>query len=223
MARAVRGSILLLAGVALILGLAAVGQPWVTALLSVPPSATTAPAKVFASSGITFEYPASWQVYEQMPLEIGGGQTIAVLGTLPWGECAVTDLNCHIAQSLGPGQVEVTVTTVGSYDICEFATRPIPSGLASAVVRVLLRLHGRPTVRLGPSPMPTGDALTEGSWAWVVAYRGTTGQSVVIDARLRGPNVDALTAAVDHVLATLAVPELLGLTGPVDCGSPFPS
>ena len=223
MKRSARGSILVLAGVTLILGLAALGQPWITAPPPVPPSVTTAPPKVFDSNGITFEYPATWQLYEQMPLMISGGQTIAVLGTLPWGECAVTDLNCHIAQPLAPGQVEVTVTTVGSYDICEFATRPNPSGLAFSRARDLLRLHGRPTVRLGPFPSPSGDPLPEISWTWVVAWRGTTGQSVVIDARLRGPNVDALTAAVDHVLATLAVPELLGQPGPVDCGSPFPS
>ena len=160
-------------------------------------------------------------VHDQMPLELGGGQTIAVLGTLPWGPCDQTDLNCHLQQRLGPGEVDLTIASVAAYDICEFGTRPLVAA-DPARTRVLIRIGGRPAIRFDASPAET-DYYRSDLWrTWVIASPGTT-SPVVIDGKARAPAASAMASALDRVIANLQIsPDPGADGGATDCGAPWP-
>jgi hypothetical protein len=73
--------------------------------------------------GLSFDVPFSWNVHTQIPPSTGLGTTLALIGTLPWGDCDAYDVNCHFQERLDRHeiQVEVSVGFLAGSDICAYA------------------------------------------------------------------------------------------------------
>lgn len=176
--------------------------------------------------------PAAWWIHDRLPPSSGFGSMIAVVGTLPWGPCEDSDLNCHYEQKLGPGQIEVRFGTVSGFaeeDMCAIgATRsdlmgrrpddPVATGR-------LMRVAGRPTLQTDYD-VDRKDYYVSDEWrSWRIAPPGTTEAAYTIEALYQGPGVQVFRRQLDDVIASVRFDEdadWAGGDGPVDCGPPFP-
>jgi len=199
------------------------------ATVSPSPSESQRPSREpllrLAIADLAVDYPSAWAVHTDMPRLTGFGQPLAILGTLPWGPCDETDVNCHFAQRLGPGQIDVQVVAVSGAgtDLCARATLPIPSTPAGPT-RTMLRIHGRPAILLVYPWSGQDYYRADAEKVWSIAIDGTVRRWVVVDARYRRPGDDEFSAELDALIASLAMPKAVpGEQGPGDCGSPFPT
>ena len=206
--------------------------PAPTLTLTPTPSQTAVSTTRHLSVGsIELDYPSDWSVMDQGWPTTGMGQTLAIIGTLPWGSCAPSDLNCHYQLRLDPGQITVEIGTLllAADNICDLGrTR---SDLAARgpsdpqATGSLTRVDGRPAVRTDYAVGQT-DYYHSDEWRdWLIAAPGTTTSGYTINAMYRGPGLETLRAELDQLVASVRLgPSTAGNpTQPTDCGSPFPS
>ena len=184
----------------------------------------------FSDGGIAFDYPSGWSVHSQLPRSTGFGQVVAILGTLPWGPCEASDLNCHYQEHLGSAEIEVEVGVSRlqvADGICGWAlTRPDLSprsdGPAVAGTRYL-RVLGRPTILTDWSVNGTDYYGSDGWREWLIAAPGSTATVYRIAAKWHGPGDEAMLHGLDQVIRTLKLSSIaLPSYGQSDCGEPFP-
>ena len=178
---------------------------------------------------ISLEYPAGWIVHDAIGGSSGLGQTIAILGTQPWGLCLPFDENCHSAMQLEPSQISVSLGSgiVGGDSVCDIgADRHDLAGRGPGdppATGHLLRVDGRPTLQTDYAVNQT-DFYHSDEWRnWVIAAPGSTQSVFRVEARYRGPGVDRFRQQLDDLVASIrlsATPE--AGDGPTNCGAPFP-
>jgi len=185
----------------------------------------------FGNNGITFDYPASWSVHDQLPATTGMGQTLALIGTLPWGPCAAYDVNCHYEQKLGPGQIELDVGRgiVGSDGgFCGYAReRPDLQGRGPTDPQVvetrLFRVDGHPVIYTGYAVNGADYYLSDEWRTWRIAATDASTEAYEIGSRFRGPGIDAFHAALDALIQTVKIGASNYQPGPFDsCTDLFP-
>lgn len=191
-----------------------------------------APTRTFHASGIEFEYPSGWSVHDRLPPSTGFGSSIAVLGTMPWGPCGPSDINCHYYEGrLGPGEIEVRVSSVflGGSDFCPFASqRPDLAGLDPTITITRtedLRIDGRPAIRTDYA-LNRPDYYLADEWRiWKIAFSDTVSRAYAIEASYRGSGNEASRQALDQLIASVHLDPPSGFGGerPADCGGPFPA
>jgi hypothetical protein len=186
----------------------------------------------FTAQGIDLDYPASWYVSDDGWPSTGFGSTWAVLGTMPWGDCAAGDLNCHYQVRLAPGEItlQLGIVTLTAEDLCELgASRPdlAARGAGDPVATgSLVRVGGRPAVR---TDYVVGgvDYYRADEWrGWKIAAPGSTRVAYTIDAMYRGPELDGFHTDLDRLIASIRLrPSSIGegALPPDDCGPPFPA
>jgi hypothetical protein len=180
--------------------------------------------------GITFEVPASWAVHTDIPPTTGPGSTLALLGTLPWGDCANSDINCHYQERLSRNEIEVEVSLVSLLggDYCAFARQRPDLEPRSDGIRVTethyFRIDGRPAIMTDYS-LDTSDYYGSDGWReWEIAPADTTGGFYRIFAKWRGPDDGAFLAGLDRLIGSIDLGPSGQASYPVpDCGDPFPA
>jgi hypothetical protein len=181
--------------------------------------------------GLELDYPADWSVNDEGWQTTGFGEPLAIIGTLPWGPCALSDINCHYELRLDPGQITVEIGTlflVADGNICDLGrTRSDLVGRGPSdppATGSLTRVDGRPTVRTDYAVGQT-DYYHSDEWRdWLIAAPGSTRDGYTINAMYRGPGLDTLRSELDQLIASVRVgPSSAGNpTQPTDCGPPFP-
>jgi hypothetical protein len=189
--------------------------------------------RTYARDGLTFDYPGAWSVHDQLPPSTGLGQAIAILGTLPWGPCAASDINCHYQERLGHDQIEVEVDVVAlmATDLCDYATtRPDLAGRGPGDPPVsgttYVRIDGRPAIRTDFVVNGADYYGSDGWQEWLIAVPGSTAAAYEIRSRWRGPGDAGFLAALDRLVASVRLTSTAYLGGagaPADCGAPFPA
>jgi hypothetical protein len=179
--------------------------------------------------GLSFDVPFGWTVHTQIPPSTAPGDTLALIGTMPWGPCDAYDINCHFAQRLSRNEVEVNVSfndLLGT-DFCTYA-RNNPDLTRTNGIRVT-RIHyfeidGRPAISTEYS-LDTSDYYGSDGWRkWEIGPSSTTGGMYRIFAMWRGPGGDQFLADLDQLVSTISFSSS-GQARPssLDCGAPFPS
>jgi hypothetical protein len=217
---------------ALVAGILVVGTIGLAVWLR-PATARFETAASFETGGFAFDYQADWAVHDQIPASTGFGQLLAVMGTLPWGPCAQSDINCHYEQRLGPGQIELQVSRVNLLSddgICGYAReRPDLAGRGPDDRQVLetryFRIDGRPVVYTRYAAAADDYYLADGVRDWMIAPWDTTNDVFTLQAMFRGPGNDEMNATLDQLIASIQLESGFGPDYPpaTDCGDPFPA
>ena len=182
----------------------------------------------FSQAGLSFDVPSSWTVHDQLPPALGFGQTIALIGTAPWGPCAATDINCHYQERLGPHEIEISIE-VGSLlgtDFCSYARdrpdmEPRSDGV-SVVETHYFRVDSQPAISTYYSLAAPDYYLSDGWRKWEIEPIGATTELYRISAKWRGPGDQELLDALDQLIASVHLgPSSFGSVA-TDCGEPFP-
>jgi hypothetical protein len=183
----------------------------------------------FSADGISFDVPSGWTIHQGIGASSGPGQTLALIGTMPWGPCDAGDINCHFQERLSRQEIEVQIdldALLGD-DFCAYA-RDNPDLTRTDGIRVTrihyFRIGGRPAISTEYS-LDTSDYYGSDGWRkWDIAPAETTGSMFQIFAKWRGPGDDEFLAELDQLVAsiTFGPPRLSPATVP-DCGDPFPS
>lgn len=153
------------------------------------------------ASGIAFEYPTDWRLHDAS-VSFAGGSVIAVLGTQPVPERCGTghvDVSCYTEQPLAPGTVSIIVGTgsFGGATLFDDRARSVPE-----VGRTQAEVGGLPAIvhRYGPGAYAREDEAI----GWEIAFPTSVLRAWVIEARLRGPGLDGMRAALDRLIASIA-------------------
>lgn len=180
--------------------------------------------------GLSFDVPFTWDVHTQIPPSTGTGSMLALIGTLPWGDCDASDVNCHFQERLDRHEIELQVSlgNLLSTDFCAYAhDRPdlVPRTDGVRVNGIhYIRVDGRPAIATEYSLDTPDYYLSDGWRKWEIAPADTTQARYTISAMWRGPGDDEFLAALDRLVASIT----LGPSGyaqqPIpDCGGPFPA
>jgi len=195
------------------------------------PTLPAQPAR-YALDGFAFDYPASWAINDAGWATTGFGSPMAVLGTMPWGDCVKSDINCHFQERLRPGQIEVRVgvLAITSGDLCVFAAeRPDLAGRGPGdpvATASLIRVDGRPAIRTDRAPGADDYYRADEYREWMIAFPDTLDHAYTIEAMYRGPGLEDLRAEVDRIIASVRlgrVSDAYVRPSPSDCPAPFPS
>jgi hypothetical protein len=143
--------------------------------------------KSFHGEGISFDYPADWDVSPSRT-RFSMGSTIAIVGTSDVSACGdPVDINCAYAAVLEPGDIRVVIGTgaspVGSVEE--------PPGGFTAII------DGMPGVARDSGPI--AQTKQEAGRSWQIGMPGVVNDWYTIDAAMRGPGVEDLRAQVDAV------------------------
>jgi len=184
--------------------------------------------KRISAGGLSFDVPFGWTVHTDLPPTTGMGQTFALVGTLPWGDCGAIDINCHYQERLSEHeiQVEFSIGILPGNDFCAFAKeRPDLEGRGDGV-RVAethyLRIDGRPAVETTYS-LANPDYYGSDAWRqWDIAPADTTTTRYQVFAEWRGPGEEDLLSALDRMVTSIDLGASGYGSGPADCGDPFP-
>ena len=184
----------------------------------------------FEEGGLAFDYPSSWDIHYPGP-STGMGQTFAILGTLPWGPCGATDVNCHFQERLDRGEIQVDVGITAGFgtDFCTWAAeRPDLAGRTAADPPVsgnrYFRVDGRPAIETTFAVHGMDYYLSDEWRIYRFAAADGIGQTYVINASYRGPGLDGFHDALDRLIASIHLTPIQAVVPPVpDCGSPFPA
>lgn len=187
----------------------------------------------YQTEGFGFDFPAAWQLHDEMPATTGFGQPLAVLGTVPWGPCLSYDLNCHYEQKLAPGQIEVNVThlfLMSEDGFCGYAQeRPDIQGRGPTDPQVTdtsyFRISGRPAIYTQYAVNGTDYYVSDEWRTWMVAPWDSTRDVFEINAKFRGPGDDDFRAALARLVESISLPPHFGPGYPAasPCGDPFPA
>jgi hypothetical protein len=180
--------------------------------------------------GLSFDVPFSWNVHTQIPPTAAPGNIVALIGTLPWGNCDAYDVNCHFRERLDRHEVEVNVDIgpMSGNDLCACALDnpdavPRTDGALVAAIHYI-RVDGRPAIETEYSIDNTNYYLADGWRKWDIAPADTTSARYTLFAMWRGPGDDELLAELDHLVASIKLgPSGMAVSQPTDCGAPFPS
>lgn len=184
----------------------------------------------YSAAGIEFDYPSGWTIHDNLPPTTGMGQEIALLGTMPWGPCDESDINCHFRERLNRHEIELQVS-VGSLmgsDFCAYAQSRLDLEPRTDGVRVngirYVRIDGRPAIATQYSLDSPDYYLADGWRKWEIAPADTTEVRYTIFAMWRGPDDDEILAALDRLVASITL-TASGYAQPSipDCGAPFPA
>ena len=165
----------------------------------------------YENNGISFDYSASWTVHDQIPPTTGMGQTLALIGSLPWGPCQPYDINCHYEQRLGGGQIEVEVgrgIVVSEDGFCGYAReRPDLGGRGPNDPQIsetrLFRVAGRPVIYTAYAVNGADYYLSDEWRNWMFAATDTSTEAYWIRSRFRGPGADGFRLALDQLVASV--------------------
>jgi hypothetical protein len=180
--------------------------------------------------GLSFDVPFSWNVHTQIPPTSGLGNTLALIGTLPWGNCDTYDVNCHYRERLDRHEIEIDVGVgpMAGKDICAYAldnpdAAPRSDGVEVTAIHYI-RLDGRPAIATEYSLDTTNNYYLADGWRkWDIAPADTTSERYTIFAMWRGPRDDEFLAALDRIIASVQLgPSGYAEPSIPDCGSPFP-
>jgi hypothetical protein len=180
--------------------------------------------------GLSFDVPFSWNVHTQIPPTTGPGNTLALIGTLPWGSCDAYDVNCHYQERLDRHeiQVDVSVGFLAGSDFCAYALNNPDAAPRSDGVEVTaihyIRVGGRPAIATEYSLDATNNYYLADGWRkWEIAPADTTRVRYTISAMWRGPGDDEFLSALDRLVASVKLgPSGYAEPSIPDCGSPFP-
>ena len=185
-------------------------------------------SRTFAVAGLTMDLPAEWSVNSTGWPSTGMGSTWAIVGTMPWGACLPSDINCHYQERLSGGQIEVEFGMVGLMDdFCRIgATRSDLAGRGpnDPIARGrLMRISGRPAIQTDYA-VGRGDYYRSDEWRrWLIAGPDSLGSAYTIDAKYQGPDVTRFRAQLDAMVASLRLNGQTRAGDPAtDCGPPFP-
>lgn len=183
-----------------------------------------------SAAGIAFDYPSGWTIHAPLPPTTGMGQGIALLGTMPWGPCDESDINCHYRERFSRHEVEVQVDVghlLGS-DFCAYAherpdLEPRTDGIRVTETHYV-RIDGRPAITTRYS-LDSPDYYSSDGWRkWEIAPADTTRVLYRIFAKWRGPNEDEFLSALDQLVASITLgPSGYAEPSIPDCGDPFPA
>lgn len=185
-------------------------------------------SRPFAVAGMTMDLPAEWSVNSTGWPSTGLGSTWAIVGTMPWGLCLPTDINCHYQERLSGGQIEVQFGMIGLLDdFCRIgATRSDLAGRGPddpIATGRLMRIDGRPTLQTDYA-VGRRDYYRSDEWRrWMIAGPDSLGSAYTIDAKYQGPDVTRFRAQLDAMIASLRLTDSARAGDPAtDCGAPFP-
>lgn len=174
---------------------------------SVSPGASLAPAlATYEDAGFAFDYPASWTLHPTAPIDDPSGSTReAVIGTLPYSpRCGADalDVGCMLSQPMTPDTVELLVGTAVLHGatIDDYAKPRTGTAVHTTVA-------GRPTIFYDRGKVPNNAVGSDLDLEWQVARPGTLTETLVITARIRGPDVDGQRAQVQALIDSLRVVE----------------
>jgi hypothetical protein len=180
--------------------------------------------------GLSFDVPFSWNVHTEIPGTTGPGAELAIIGTLPWGNCDAYDVNCHYQERLDRHeiQVDVSVGFLGGTDLCAYALNnpdAVPRSDGTEVTAIhYIRIDGRPAIATAYSVDRTNNYYLADGWRkWDIAPADATRVRYTIFAEWRGPGDDEFLAALDRLVASVQLgPSGYAEASNPDCGSPFP-
>ncbi len=181
----------------------------------------------FAVDGIQFEVPSTWRIHDQIPPTSGMGSVLALIGTLPWGPCDASDINCHFQERLDRNeiQVELSLSSGIGGDFCAYA-HDRPDMERNDGVRVMethyLRIDGRPAISTIYSIDTPGYYLATSWRTWQIAPAESIQSRYSISAEWRGPGDDEFIAELDRLVASIRLPTNHVPADLPDCGAPFP-
>lgn len=202
----------------------------IAALVVVLTALVTNGTKRVSLGGLSFDVPFTWAVHTQIPPTTGMGNTLALIGTLPWGDCDAYDINCHFEERLSRNEIEVDVS-VGyllASDFCSYAKERADLEPRTDGIRVTethyFRIDGRPAIVTEYS-LDTSDYYGSDGWRkWEIAPSDTTGALFRIFAKWRGPGEAGFLAALDRLVESIDLGPSGHATNPAgDCADPFPS
>ena len=181
----------------------------------------------FSQLGLTFDVPSGWTIRGDLAKGFGPGQTLALIGTRPWGSCGPSDINCHYQQVFAPNAIEVAIEfgSLRGTDICSLARDRLEDPPADAGVHAetnFLRIDGRPAIVHRVTLDTPSETLPDGARTWQIAAVGTTKMAYGISATWRGPEAQPLLDALDRLVASVRLGPSGFASVPSDCGDPFP-
>jgi hypothetical protein len=153
-------------------------------------------------SGIGFDYPATWTLHDAST-GFAGGSVTAILGTLPVdSRCgsAHVDINCYYERKLDPGTISIVVGmgSLGGRTLFDERERG-----ALEIGREVVEIAGLPAVvhRYGPGGYYDQDEAI----GWEVAFPRSVLSAFGIEARMRGPGLDAMRAELERTIGSIRV------------------
>ena len=154
----------------------------------------------FHDAGVAFDYPATWTLHDAKA-SFSGGSVLAVLGTQPVDErCGGdhVDINCYYERKLEPGTISVIVGT-GSFRGRTMFDEQVRGDLE--VARERMEIGGLPAIvyRYGPG----GYYEQDEGLGWQIAFPTSVLKVYAIEARMRGPGLEAMRADLQRVVASL--------------------
>ena len=185
--------------------------------------------KHVALTGIQFDVPFSWSVNDTSRKSMAPVSTLALVGTLPWGDCAESDINCHYRERLSRHEIEIEISLAGmrGTDFCTFARERPDLAARGDGIRVsethYFRIDNRPAISVDFSFDTDAYREADGWREWMIATGDGTTAQYRIFAKWRGPGDDEFTAALDRLVASIKLgPSGYAVAGGADCGDPFP-
>jgi hypothetical protein len=171
---------------------------------SAPAASLGSALATYEDAGFAFDYPASWTLRPTAPIDDPSGATReAVIGTLPYAPHCGSDaleVGCVLSQPMTPDSVEVLIGTAVLHGatIDDYAKPRTGTAVHTTVA-------GRPAIFYDRGMVPNNAVGSDLDLEWQVAQPGTLTETLVITARIRGPNVDGQRAEVQALVDSLRV------------------
>lgn len=202
----------------------------VAVLIALGVALVTSGTKRVTLRGLSFAVPFGWTAHTEISPSTGMGQTLALIGTLPWGPCDASDINCHFQERLSRDeiQVEVSIGFLPDGGFCAYAQdrpdlEPRTDGIRVTETHYF-RIDARPAIVTEYS-LDTSDYYGSDGWRkWEIAPLDTTDEVYRIFAMWRGPGDDQFLSALNRLVDSIDLGSSGYATIPAgDCGKPFPS
>lgn len=166
-------------------------QPSGTGATIAGAGASAIPSITFHDRGVSFDYPAAWEISESNTV-FSRGSIIAIVGTADLASCGnPVDVNCAYAARLEPGQVRVVIGTGASPGS---SIEEPPGGFTATI-------DGMPAIATNSGPIAQIDQ--EKGRSWQIGMPGAVDNWYTIDAAMRGPGLGELGAQVDALARSI--------------------
>ena len=169
------------------------GEPGASSLGShgADTNASAIPTITFHGSGISFDYPSTWDVAESHTA-FSMGSIIAIVGTANLAACGdPVDVNCAYAANLEPRDLRIVIGTGASPGS---SIEEPPGGFTATI-------DGMPAIATDSGPIPQIDQ--EKGRSWQIGMPGVVDNWYTLDAAMRGPGLDDLRAQVDALARSI--------------------